>query len=297
MYSGKERSRGRPGFTLIEILVVIAIIAILAAILFPVFAQAREKARAITCISNSKQLNLATLLYSQDYDETFPMGFGYYLPDGGWLYSGVGDTQPNWRTTNAGFVSGMAEYWGNAIQPYTKNNQVQLCPDASTTIDLGGTPDNVGQKVKTSITYNGLLQSQPEAGMAVPAQLPLSHEGFGKGNLYGYQAPNPFLVCPNPNAPCTYIPNTGEGCSPDLNGTMSGWYGFIGTAYVHNGGMTFSYCDGHAKWKHLGGVANTPTDVFVDPWASYDANGFPTSSWWDGCQQWYWRPDYTYPNS
>ena len=63
------------GFTLIELLVVIAIIAILAAILFPVFAQARERARAITCISNLKQLGTATMMYVQDYDETYPLGY------------------------------------------------------------------------------------------------------------------------------------------------------------------------------------------------------------------------------
>lgn len=64
--------RQNTAFTLIELLVVIAIIAILAAILFPVFAQAREKARQITCLSNTKQMGLATALYVQDYDETFP---------------------------------------------------------------------------------------------------------------------------------------------------------------------------------------------------------------------------------
>lgn len=58
------------GFTLIELLVVIAIIAILAAILFPVFAQAREKARGISCLSNSKQIGTAIYMYAQDYDET-----------------------------------------------------------------------------------------------------------------------------------------------------------------------------------------------------------------------------------
>jgi len=63
----------KKGFTLIELLVVIAIIAILAAILFPVFAQAREKARAISCVSNEKQIGLAMLQYTQDNDEQFPM--------------------------------------------------------------------------------------------------------------------------------------------------------------------------------------------------------------------------------
>jgi prepilin-type N-terminal cleavage/methylation domain-containing protein len=62
----------RYAFTLIELLVVIAIIAILAAILFPVFTQAREKARQTTCLSNAKQIGLATLMYANDYDERYP---------------------------------------------------------------------------------------------------------------------------------------------------------------------------------------------------------------------------------
>ena len=65
----------RRGFTLIELLVVIAIISILAAILFPVFAQAREKARQTSCLSNLKQIGLSLMLYVQDYDETYPIVF------------------------------------------------------------------------------------------------------------------------------------------------------------------------------------------------------------------------------
>src|SRR5437588_11823617 len=64
----------RHGFTLIELLVVIAIIAILAAILFPVFAQARESARTSSCLSNDKQIGLSIKMYASDYDEKFPMG-------------------------------------------------------------------------------------------------------------------------------------------------------------------------------------------------------------------------------
>jgi len=75
------------GFTLIELLVVIAIIAILAAILFPVFAQAREQARKTVCLSNVKQISLGNMMYIQDYDETFEFAWGLVVPgtDGTWL--------------------------------------------------------------------------------------------------------------------------------------------------------------------------------------------------------------------
>src|SRR5690242_12936525 len=68
-----ETGASRAAFTLIELLVVIAVIAVLAAILFPVFAQAREKARQTACASNMRQMGLAVLMYTQDYDERFPL--------------------------------------------------------------------------------------------------------------------------------------------------------------------------------------------------------------------------------
>ena len=75
MYHRSSSQRKPSGFTLIELLVVIAIIAILAAILFPVFAQARERARAVACISNMKQIGTGLAMYTQDSDEKLPTAF------------------------------------------------------------------------------------------------------------------------------------------------------------------------------------------------------------------------------
>ena len=106
--------RPRRGFTLIELLVVIAIIAILAAILFPVFAQAREKARAISCLSNLKQSGLATLMYVQDYDETFPIN----------LYINFSEDPP------------CVFSFYNELQPYQKNANIMQCPSNPRAVDF-----------------------------------------------------------------------------------------------------------------------------------------------------------------
>jgi prepilin-type N-terminal cleavage/methylation domain-containing protein len=97
----------RNAFTLIELLVVIAIIAILAAILFPVFAQAREKARQSSCLSNTKQMGLGIMMYTQDYDETYPQAYWY-----------TNDTDGS-----AGY-----NQWSGMIQPYVKNVGIFVCP-------------------------------------------------------------------------------------------------------------------------------------------------------------------------
>src|SRR5689334_18946495 len=103
----------RRAFTLIELLVVIAIIAILAAILFPVFAQAREKARTVSCLSNMKQLGTAFTMYLQDYDEVV-------LP----RYQACPSTGP-------ALTPDIPTLWCNTIQPYVKNKQIMICNSAS----------------------------------------------------------------------------------------------------------------------------------------------------------------------
>jgi prepilin-type N-terminal cleavage/methylation domain-containing protein/prepilin-type processing-associated H-X9-DG protein len=105
------RSRPQPGFTLIELLVVIAIIAILAAILFPVFAQAREKARQTACLANQRQIGTALALYVQDYDEMTPSARTY----GAW-----------WTKLDPkGWPPPFAR---DQLMPYVKNEEVWYCP-------------------------------------------------------------------------------------------------------------------------------------------------------------------------
>src|SRR5690242_16187613 len=126
----KRTSAKRRAFTLIELLVVIAIIAILAAILFPVFAQAREKARQATCLSNMKQLGLAFRMYLQDYDGYFPGRAGGVTnttarPDFG--------TTPNsnlghWTCGQVVSTSNPCRVEEGAVYPYVKNALVFQCP-------------------------------------------------------------------------------------------------------------------------------------------------------------------------
>jgi prepilin-type N-terminal cleavage/methylation domain-containing protein len=101
------------GFTLIELLVVIAIIAILAAILFPVFAQAREKARQSACLSNCKQIGLAVMMYAEDWDQSYPL-FAYHPKH-----------EPMWY---------------QMIQPYLKSENVFTCPSVRVLLSAATRP-------------------------------------------------------------------------------------------------------------------------------------------------------------
>lgn len=110
-------SRAR-GFTLIELLVVIAIIAILAAILFPVFARARAKAQQNNCLSNVKQIALAAIMYSTDYDER-------HVVWGRWDLAAVFPEPAGFDNSTAGIA------WPSRLLPYIKNTQIMKCPSQS----------------------------------------------------------------------------------------------------------------------------------------------------------------------
>jgi prepilin-type N-terminal cleavage/methylation domain len=153
---------GTSGFTLIELLVVIAIIAILAAILFPVFAQAREKARQASCLSNTRQYSTAAMMYVQDYDETFP-------------FSAV---------MNGACVATF--YW--AVEPYVKNDQITRCPsddEPTSVVDLVGapcqnTPPLNSYVVNHALFTNGFFPGATPTALADiprPADTVLSYDG------------------------------------------------------------------------------------------------------------------------
>src|SRR3569833_956481 len=139
-----KSSTNESGFTLIELLVVIAIIAIFAAILFPVFAKAREKARQISCVSNMKQLSLAFILYTQDYDEMLPKSGQNGSPDFSTTVAACGTNAPATGWINGGWVlpetidtttsscpSDKLPVINGSIYPYVKSAGVYKCPSDS----------------------------------------------------------------------------------------------------------------------------------------------------------------------
>jgi prepilin-type N-terminal cleavage/methylation domain-containing protein/prepilin-type processing-associated H-X9-DG protein len=138
--------RTTSGFTLIELLVVIAIIAILAAILFPVFARARENARRASCQSNLKQIGLAVLQYTQDYDEMYPIS----------RWDGGG--------------AGRRMSWVQSTQPYMKSTQIYKCPSDPVDISYIGSwvPSGV-TPFPVSYAYNTEFGLDPTTVVALAA--------------------------------------------------------------------------------------------------------------------------------
>jgi prepilin-type N-terminal cleavage/methylation domain-containing protein/prepilin-type processing-associated H-X9-DG protein len=224
-----SNSRNRQAFTLIELLVVIAIIAILAAILFPVFAQAREKARQVSCLSNLKQLGLAWMLYVQDYDEEACPCY-YYTPDGvsgqyEWDFS-----QPTYGTYIPGLLSN-----------YEKSGPIHQCPDWSG-YDIGYPYDGyayntsyIGSDVPyDGVCYDNVNNCAPPATLA-QIQSPASTALFSEGAFYNTDAG---------------YPPVGPWAENQLRSPSDENYAFAGFVdFRHVGANMANVCwaDGHAK--------------------------------------------------
>lgn len=244
MFHSTHRSRVHlvRAFTLIELLVVIAIIALLAAILFPVFGRARANARRSSCASNLKQLGLASLQYSQDYDEMFV------------------------RAANGG-VSG----WAGRLYPYVKNTQIYICPEqngvAGLTIsyamnqgfgNMEGTLSG-GVKLAALVAADKTVQITEVSGEGT-GSICLDKSAFCNTNVT-----NPTeTASPAANSgyclgvTCTFsgtssptIPD-GYGGGKMATGAMGGRSqlktGAENPVGLHLDGSNFLFADGHVKW-------------------------------------------------
>lgn len=206
--------RSLSAFTLIELLVVIAIIATLAAILFPVFAQARDAARTDACLSNVRQMGFAATMYAQDYDECLPLAAS---------------------ETATGFLN-----WHNFLDPYVKNVQIWICPSANLPIvDIYGDP----------VCHFGFNSYYLNVGVS-PANLYSLNNAPGV-SLARISSPTTTILMadvrgidglPPANNLVTYIlppsqPDAAYWGRPDPR---------------HHGGLSVGLADGHVKWMNTG---------------------------------------------
>ncbi|MBD3292354.1 MAG: DUF1559 domain-containing protein [Armatimonadia bacterium] len=229
----------RRGFTLIELLVVIAIIAILAAILFPVFARAREKARQASCQSNLKQLTLGTLMYVQDYDETFPT----------WDRMIGSEATP--------------EAPPRAVYPYVNNVDVYVCPSGDMKPNISGAPypgwANYVFHSAPGETYwfpgpssrgygwNAYLCDHNRTGTwgVMLAEVKKPAETLMLGDSAHMAGTNVGMYAWS-NACCD---GNGTSGSP-LDGVMANGEPTPMSMARHNGGENIGFVDGHVKWSN-----------------------------------------------
>jgi prepilin-type N-terminal cleavage/methylation domain-containing protein len=280
-------SHRQNGFTLIELLVVIAIIAILAAILFPVFAQVREKARQITCVSNAKQLALGYIQYAQDYDEAVPIAF--YKT---WEY---GPVTAKYNTTTdingkpIGGAFGQPTGIPAQLQPYIKSWDAFKCPDDPIANQVGDVkvaglgetlPELSGmtffQIYGTSYLFTPEVESDPFREQSETGYTQVAACTNGTTNSSGDIPPGNAKECDLVASGETINPNAGGTWTP--NGSDQGHDGFgvvtlsvytrptetrifhewnlsfqgspvkaLHTAF-HQNGSTMGFEDGHAKF-------------------------------------------------
>jgi prepilin-type N-terminal cleavage/methylation domain-containing protein/prepilin-type processing-associated H-X9-DG protein len=211
------------GFTLIELLVVIAIIAILAAILFPVFAKAREKARQSACMSNIKQLTNASLMYAQDYDETFCKATNFDTA-GKWVY---------WYQLIAPYIA------GSTISSSSGTAKIFMCPSLKK--NTGNDID--GRESKYGYGWNIGTISTPTA------------DGMGYAHVDANTRSEPYVQMCKVNTPAEVL-LIGDISTPAVppgsyNIANLMWRSASTKEFIpalHNDGANYGFVDGHVKW-------------------------------------------------
>jgi prepilin-type N-terminal cleavage/methylation domain-containing protein len=235
----KRLRKVRSAFTLIELLVVIAIIAILAAILFPVFAQARDKARMASCLSNAKQLGLGLMMYVQDYDETF-------------YWQRAWDEQDDWGPGRWGPSFFSYTRWPIRHLPYIKNEGVFKCPSDKNPnrgvgdSGSGNTPFGISFGANLGIFHRG---GNPclMATVARPAEKLVIGEalvpyGFEPWNVEYFRGANYNFQNENGWNFGAFRLNVGAAQTRGINGDQ------MRTVTRHQLGNIAIFADGHAKW-------------------------------------------------
>ena len=283
----------KKAFTLIELLLVIAIIAILAAILFPVLQQAKEKAKQTACTSNHKQWGLAFNTYLVDSDDRFPMSMAW--TGSIWRWDQYHAVPPDWRVDQgAQYAHWQRNHWANSTKPYIENYGIYECPSCpESRLGVNYNQTNPPSRPKrVSYTYNGILHTYNQSGVASPSDLPVMWEGGGKTAILGFAISNPNLACDSSQGwdvntmPCMYRQ------SQLPRGIL-----FMPTAsmWLHNKGALFVRVDSSARWRRLGAqIAPDQTSVYTDPFTNYNNQGIPSNYYHDGVHAWLFRPAYTF---
>jgi prepilin-type N-terminal cleavage/methylation domain-containing protein len=276
----------KKAFTLIELLVVIAIIAILAAILFPVFAQAKEAAKKTQSLSNAKQTGTSMLIYSADYDDLFPNANRVDGIAGTYTPFFVIDTPADWRSTNARWVDAGNSVYPNNVYPYTKNTQILEAAGASKESTFASTTTGAA-RLKTptnnSLTMNGFMSGYSQTAVNEVSRITLLWYGLGKQNVEGYAVSNPKLGCAGViTNPCVFNPGGLPTPTSAFGATLGGATFSMAvpnpvTTYVHGQGTINVRADSSAKFTQLARPNTGPNLTFVDPYAFYNATGVGSS--------------------
>ncbi len=275
-------------FTLIELLVVIAIIAILAAILFPVFAQAKMAAKKSVHISNYKQTGTASQLYLADYDDLFPQAFVKRpAPTLTWFYGGVHPVPANavltapWNTPER--IHQASNFWGNSMQPYMKNLDIFEMTAAKGKPQVAGEIFNPAVKrAQMGLTMNGYLHTYSGTAMDNVAVVPMFWN-VQSVNFQGRGLSTPTLICAGVDTSCVF--NPGGRPNGDAGSSNGGYYvyDFTSSVWQYDRKGVVVRADTSTK-VFANGTALSPNGTgwggkLIDPWNNVGANGIPGSLW------------------